>query len=234
MASATKCSRTNKNLFVFFWVDFKAREGLIEVAALVPAYASSTASRGKTRVASSIAAESTRSIEGSIAVDVKGIEDYRDGFLCCIVALDKRVGNRVEEGFLVLFIYEDVVNGTFEDGEERVKGNRQDIAEECLHGCLGHLGYSVLKCYPIFKFSTFWNRMKLLEKVLCHPSFSLLRFLVVITLIQFWWIAVWGLGYIGIEYVTKGSKQKELFLYFGILLAVLLVFQFEPTLLEKL
>jgi hypothetical protein len=76
--------------------------------------------------------------------------------------------------------------------------------------------------------------MNLLEKVMCHPSFSLLRFLFVITLIQFWWIAIWGLGYIGISYLTKGSQQKELFLYFGILLAVLLVFQFEPTLLEKL
>lgn len=76
--------------------------------------------------------------------------------------------------------------------------------------------------------------MNLLEKVMCHPSFSLLRFLVVITLIQFWWIAIWGLGYLGIEYLTKGSKQKEIFLYIGVLLAVLLVFQFEPTLLEKL
>lgn len=76
--------------------------------------------------------------------------------------------------------------------------------------------------------------MNLLERLMCHPSFSLLRFLVVITLIQFWWIAIWGLGYIGISYFTKGSKQKEILLYFGILLTVLLVFQFEPKLLEKL
>jgi hypothetical protein len=76
--------------------------------------------------------------------------------------------------------------------------------------------------------------MNLLEQVMCHPSFSLLRFIFVITLIQFWWISVWGLGYIGISAITKGSKQKEILLYVGILLAVLLVFQMDPSLLEKL
>lgn len=88
--------------------------------------------------------------------------------------------------------------------------------------------------YNSSNFFGFWDRMNLVEQVMCHPSFSLLRFLFVITLIQFWWIAIWGLGYIVIAYLTKGSKQKEMFLYLGILLAVLLVFQFDPSLLEKL
>jgi hypothetical protein len=83
-------------------------------------------------------------------------------------------------------------------------------------------------------FFAVWSRMNLLEQVMCHPSFSLLRFIFVITLIQFWWISVWGLGYIGISALTKGSKQKEILLYVAILLAVLLVFQMDPSLLEKL
>jgi hypothetical protein len=76
--------------------------------------------------------------------------------------------------------------------------------------------------------------MNLLEKLMCYPSFSLLRFVFFITLIQFWWIAIWGLGYIGISAVTKGSKQKEILLYVAILLGVFLVFQMDPSLLEKL
>ena len=149
MASATKCSRTNKNVFWFFGLVFKTREGLIVVAALVPAY---TASRGKTRLASAIAAESTLSIDRCIAVDAESVEDIRDGSLCCVVALHKGVRNRVEEGFLVLFIYEDVVDGTLQNGEERVEGNCQNIAEKSLHCCCEHLGYSVLKYYSMFKF----------------------------------------------------------------------------------
>jgi len=86
----------------------------------------------------------------------------------------------------------------------------------------------------VSNFFALWSRMNLLEKLMCYPSFSLLRFVFLLTLIQFWWIAVWGLGYIFIGHMTKGSKQKEILLYVGILLAVLLVFQMDPSLLEKL
>ena len=116
------------------------REGLIVVAALVPAHTSSTASRGNARVASTVAAESTLSVNRCIAVDAEGIEDVRDSLLCCVVALYKGVCDGVEESLLVLFIYEDVVDGALEDAEEGVEGNCQNVAEECLHGCVGDLG----------------------------------------------------------------------------------------------
>lgn len=76
--------------------------------------------------------------------------------------------------------------------------------------------------------------MNFIEKLMCYPSFSLLRFIVTITLIQFWWIAIWGLAYIAISAIAGKSKNKEILLYIGILLSTLLVFQFEPSLLEKL
>lgn len=76
--------------------------------------------------------------------------------------------------------------------------------------------------------------MNFIEKLMCYPSFSLLHFLITITLIQFWWIAIWGLAYIGISAIAGKSKSKEILLYIGILLSTLLIFQIEPTLLEKL
>ena len=35
-----------------------------------------------------------------------------------------------------------------------------------------------------------------------------------ITLLQLWWIAVWGIAYIIVEYLSNKSKTRELFIYF--------------------
>ena len=76
--------------------------------------------------------------------------------------------------------------------------------------------------------------MNLVEKLFCFPSFSLLRFLLVITVIQFWWIAIWGLAYMGIEAVAGKSKNTEFWIYIGLLLTTILIIQLDPSLLEKL
>jgi len=76
--------------------------------------------------------------------------------------------------------------------------------------------------------------MNLIEKVFCFPSFSTLRFLFVITLIQMWWIAVWGLAYIAIEQIAGKSKRIEFLTYISLLIATAIIIHAEPTLLERL
>jgi thiol:disulfide interchange protein len=76
--------------------------------------------------------------------------------------------------------------------------------------------------------------MNLLEKIFCFPSFSLIRFLVAITLIQFWWIAIWGLAYIVIEHIAGKSKNIEIGIYIALIVGVILFIQLDPTLIEKL
>lgn len=76
--------------------------------------------------------------------------------------------------------------------------------------------------------------MNFLEKLLASSKFSMLQFLGILTLVQFWWIAIWGLAYIFIDFVAGDSKKKQILMYLGFMLAVVLVFQFEPRLIEKL
>uniref|UniRef100_A0A6C0D701 Uncharacterized protein n=1 Tax=viral metagenome TaxID=1070528 RepID=A0A6C0D701_9ZZZZ len=61
-------------------------------------------------------------------------------------------------------------------------------------------------------------------------SFKLLGY---ITLIQLWWIAVWGITYIVIEYLSHKSKKRELFIYFILLTVVLVVLSSKPDLIHK-
>lgn len=76
--------------------------------------------------------------------------------------------------------------------------------------------------------------MNFLEKLVLSSKFSMLQFLGVLTLIQFWWIAIWGLAYIFIETIAGDSKLNQIILYIGFMLVVVLAFQFEPRLIEKL
>jgi len=55
-----------------------------------------------------------------------------------------------------------------------------------------------------------------------------------ITLLQLWWIAVWGIAYIVIEYLSNKSKIKELFIYFVMLIFAVFLILKEPELLERL
>ncbi len=76
--------------------------------------------------------------------------------------------------------------------------------------------------------------MNIFEKLFCFPSFSLIRFLVVITVIQFWWIAIWGLAYMAIEAVAGKSKNTEFWIYISLLVVTVVIIQLDPSLLEKL
>jgi hypothetical protein len=63
---------------------------------------------------------------------------------------------------------------------------------------------------------------------------DMFQFLGILTLIQFWWIAIWGLAYIGIDLVAGDSKIHQMLIYLGFMLVVILVLQARPKLVEKL
>ena len=55
-----------------------------------------------------------------------------------------------------------------------------------------------------------------------------------ITLTQFWWIAIWGISFLIIEYFAEDSKHIELFLYIGLLVIVIGILAVKPHLVEHL
>lgn len=76
--------------------------------------------------------------------------------------------------------------------------------------------------------------MNVFERLFCFPSFNLIQFLFAITLLQFWWIAVWGLAYMAMEVVAGKNKSIEFWIYIGLLVAVTAIVHTNPILLEKL
>jgi hypothetical protein len=65
-------------------------------------------------------------------------------------------------------------------------------------------------------------------------DFSILQVLSYVTLIQLWWIAIWGIAYIAIEYLSNKSKLRELYLYIGLLISVFLIIIGNPHLIKHL
>ena len=58
----------------------------------------------------------------------------------------------------------------------------------------------------------------------------------VITLlvVQMWWIAIWGLSYITIEYSVGKNKLMEFGVYIGLTALVTLIIQLNPQIIEAL
>jgi len=58
----------------------------------------------------------------------------------------------------------------------------------------------------------------------------------VITLlvVQMWWIAIWGLSYITIEYFVGKNKLMEFCVYIGLTALVTLILQLNPHIIEAL
>jgi len=61
-----------------------------------------------------------------------------------------------------------------------------------------------------------------------------MNILFLLTLVQFWWIAIWGIAYILIDAFAGTSKTKEVGIYIGMLVFTIGVFHFNPQLVEKL
>lgn len=53
-----------------------------------------------------------------------------------------------------------------------------------------------------------------------------------ITLVQLWWIAIWGIAFIVIDYLSNKSKVKELSIYIILLFVVFITIVMQPNLLN--
>ena len=65
-------------------------------------------------------------------------------------------------------------------------------------------------------------------------DFNNVQILSYVTIIQLWWIAIWGISYIAIEYLSNKSKLRELVLYIRLLSAVFTIFVVNPHLIKHL
>jgi hypothetical protein len=65
-------------------------------------------------------------------------------------------------------------------------------------------------------------------------NYDTFHFLFILTIIQFWWIAIWGIAYIVIDLIAGPSKIVELFIYFLMLLSTIYIVQTNPMILDKL
>jgi len=61
-----------------------------------------------------------------------------------------------------------------------------------------------------------------------------MHFLLVLTLVQFWWIAIWGIAYILIDAIAGTSKTTELYIYAIMLVFTVIVIHLNPSMIEKL
>jgi hypothetical protein len=61
-----------------------------------------------------------------------------------------------------------------------------------------------------------------------------MKFLFILTLIQFWWIAIWGIAYIVIDMIAGPSKIIECIIYACMLLFTMLVIHNNPNMVERL
>jgi len=53
-----------------------------------------------------------------------------------------------------------------------------------------------------------------------------------ITLVQLWWIAIWGIAYIVIDYLSNKSKVREFVIYAVLLSFVFMIIAIQPSVLN--
>jgi len=66
------------------------------------------------------------------------------------------------------------------------------------------------------------------------PSFQTFQFLFILTIIQFWWIAIWGIAYILIDIIAGPSRTIEMLIYIFMLGCTVLVIHANPKVIERL
>ena len=55
-----------------------------------------------------------------------------------------------------------------------------------------------------------------------------------ISLLQIWWIALWGIAYIVIEYVSNKNRLIELYIYIALLIGTIFLLVTNPHLLNHI
>uniref|UniRef100_A0A6C0ANU4 Uncharacterized protein n=1 Tax=viral metagenome TaxID=1070528 RepID=A0A6C0ANU4_9ZZZZ len=61
-----------------------------------------------------------------------------------------------------------------------------------------------------------------------------LNVLFILTLVQLWWIAIWGLAYMIIDTVAGTSKIREIGIYIGMLIFTMMILHLNPQMVERL
>ena len=65
-------------------------------------------------------------------------------------------------------------------------------------------------------------------------DYSTLEILFYVSLLQLWWVAIWGISYILIEWVSNKSRLIELYIYIGLLIGTVILLLKNPHLLNHL
>jgi len=65
-------------------------------------------------------------------------------------------------------------------------------------------------------------------------DFSVIEVLCYVTLLQLWWIAIWGIAYIAIEYISNKSRLTEFYIYCGLLALSIVILINKPHLINHL
>jgi len=63
-------------------------------------------------------------------------------------------------------------------------------------------------------------------------NYSLLKVLGVVSLIQLWWVAIWGVCYMGINYLTKHTVVTEFWIYVAMLVVIYIFLYVNPELVK--
>ena len=66
------------------------------------------------------------------------------------------------------------------------------------------------------------------------PKYQTIHFLLILTLIQFWWIAIWGLAYVIIDTIAGPSKMIECSIYVIMLIFTVMIIHMNPKMIERL
>ena len=65
-------------------------------------------------------------------------------------------------------------------------------------------------------------------------DYSTLEILFYVSLLQLWWVAIWGISYILIEWVSNKSRLIELYIYIGLLIGTIVLLLTNPHLMKHL
>ena len=63
---------------------------------------------------------------------------------------------------------------------------------------------------------------------------QILEILFYVSLLQLWWVAIWGISYILIEWVSNKSRLIELYIYIGLLIGTVVLLLKNPHLMNHL
>jgi hypothetical protein len=65
-------------------------------------------------------------------------------------------------------------------------------------------------------------------------DWPLIKILGIVTILQLWWVAVWGVCYMGIDYITRHKVITEFWVYMCMLIIIYFVLYMNPELLSHL